>query len=582
MDNISTFIEYLKINNNETKDFAEKYYSKDYQLVMKALKDPYSLNFKEWDKLLFISTKDIFLTNVLIKAPITPNSIKKYIVSEFTNDKITNLTMADKYTLISNILQCHEDISSHDIHKLFLSYFYACFIPLSRHNPTIENPSPFPASTTKKLCKELLENINLPQVQDGFLDIAPFQCIVDDDEKSFYKFIKNHMPTKTIYSEDLSTQLINNPTIDETIKNELFDEYGCNISNPLLYLTPHISNCLYQSAIESLENEDRYSVSIRLSEINDFLINIIKKNQLTDSTEIDLVKRLITDIKKNNRRTSKTILALLAENSKNPNTLQTIFGEGINYIDKYILYDNPYTPQQLLKQQASVCCNKLYNGNISGFDLLKLTSEIEHLIKKVEFGNKDYELLIEKNNTMLLEKLLQTPLTPKTVVCQIIDILKERNPYMQILNRAKDNLFQQDLTSEQLSFLFSFLPKSFEEYNRFKEFSWFNYSHLVDTIEADTFFIKDLVQSLQKILPITKNSHEKDIIQKHIQKMQSEIPRIIKLQEKKQLQSELDEFTAKILDNNPRIFIQLETIANKYCKYQSLINQKDANILEYE
>jgi hypothetical protein len=569
MDYVKTFINHLaKKESEQIQDFAKKYYSENYQLLKQAITNPNSLKVEDKERLSEICTDDSFISNVLLQNESETDLFKSLIAYDFMGNKTNNMTDEERYNLAVNLLKHCKGVAPLTS-CLVISDFDACFNHLTRHVPTVEDPSPFPSSTTNELCEYILRELDKPEISEKFLKITPFKCIDDKEGIKMCKFIKSHMPSNMEFAEHLAMQLISNPNINEKFKNELFEEYGYDISQPLKNITPYIINTLYKSAIDGFDyinfsnKENIFSLSPII-----LLQNAMLNKALTPSLELDLSNRLLEILEKNENRQVKQLLAFLIKDTENTQVLQNALEKTNDIYITGTVYGNSYAPKDLLKETASACCDA-FDIETSSIEQQCIWTKIKLISTQTELYDKDYKILLKNKDSVILKHLLQSPTTPEKIISEIVNILNEKNPYMMMAYLLRNKLLeQQPLSPKETLFILEKVPDSLMSYCNNGKVDLLEIYPFKKMTISNPSFMNNLQKTLQELLKEKQVQFKEVDYDNYIKEINEYIQEGHTTQKEDEIRSNLNDFYAEIEKQTPVVFTNLEDIAYQYCKLQ--------------
>jgi hypothetical protein len=433
-NNVKTFLNYLKDDISiEINIFAEMCLDNElYKLI--PIIEGEDLLANEYDELCEIINNNINneeLVLALSYSKTVPINAQDKIINYILTGNIKKLDKKNNNTLISNVLKNFK-VSSSIIEKLFEYNHFACVNELYNHIPTKDVPSPYPLEVSDKICELYIDFLNTKSELSSYQKNMPFSCIYSLET---IKCVLDNMPSDIELAEQVSTKLINSISLTEEQKNKLFDEYGYNLSEPIMNSTKYISEELYRSAVEGffqIDNHTNYNIV-------QFFENAITNKALTETTQIDFINRLIDDTEKISEYTQKKLLLHLANHTTSPEVLHLILKntEKTEIINKIIR--NPFIAIEDLEEQAELCCNKIYSfvasfnernkgcSKVEGFTdylSLELKSEIEYLTQHLILTDNQYEKLIESGAYQLV---LENHNVPQKYLNKTIKILEKTN-----------------------------------------------------------------------------------------------------------------------------------------------------------
>jgi hypothetical protein len=478
-EKIELFLNYFK--NNRTRlwvseqvvNFAGSCFNKKLYKLLPIISEQYPISKENND------TYNIIIENInngqvgvgLSYLKNVPDNIQNSIIKAFLNNEITDFNPISHKNFIRNIFN-NFNVSSEKIKDLFYDSFYQCTEILHEFSPSINNISPYKQFVSDTICELYINELNNEKsfIWSKSIDnTMPFACISNPNT---IKYVLDNMPRNIEVAEKVSTKLINSISLTEEQKNQLFDEYGYNLSEPLINSTPYISDTLYKSAINGLDQLNKEKSTEYYNRINQFLENAIVNNIFTEASQIDLVNRLIKK-EKEDKYIPNNFLLLFAENTNSSQVLHLIF-KAIKNIDKQndvqnTVIRNPVVSNEDLKEHVDLYFNKIYEyaikrkGKAVPYSWIK---EIIYVSKHLAFTDAQYQLLIDAG---VYEPLIENSQTPTEYLNEALNnlkkALKEHNSYNTLYDLEQALLHSKLLSKnccsqEQLDFAFTYLNQA--------------------------------------------------------------------------------------------------------------------------
>ena len=446
-DTIKEFLNYLKKNVSlNEKDFAEECLEKEFYKLIPVVEEKYPLPSNLYDETFDImdnNTTNIHIVQALTHSKTVPFSIQTKIINALWRDDIKELVETSRYhDVLSNVFKNFE-VSPLMIKKLFEKDPLICIADLCHHKPTKENPTPYPHLVSDTICELYIDQLNsMSHSELETLNIdMPFACVCKPET---IKYILDNMPEHTGITETIVSCLINSVSLTDEQKNELFDQYGYDTTENLNNLTPYISNNLYKSAIQTLENVDEDKEKFIYEKVVFFLNRAISNNVLTEAAQMDFINR-ITSNKKMRFYYVENFLTRLAEYTDSPKVLHHILKTRDDHL-RHKIIRNKNVSKEVLQESIRVIVNKITEMKLNQIPKF-LEEDITYLSKQITFTDSQYDILL---NAKLYDSLLQSSKTPNKYIVQIIKELKKIPDEMQHIFEATQ-LAEATLHSELLS-----------------------------------------------------------------------------------------------------------------------------------
>lgn len=473
---VKVFLTDLKNDcNSLAKNFAMQYDIEVCEAIIKIINN-IPLSAKELDIIKKQACTKYFSSNELIKLPQTPDNIKNQIVENIINNKMENLDNYDLIQLLNNIFKYYPNISSLHLNRLCKEHFEHSLFRMSTYTPTVTNPSPYCNKVVNTFSTIYLDALNDKTCKPvGFnKNLSPLRLVSDP---ILHQHITDRIPQSPELSEFVATQLINNPTVDENLKNQLFDTYGYNYSSGnASYATPYIMEKLYNSAIDTLENSFGHTINSSQAMADSFLKNAIMTNTLPESIQIDFVNRIILSEKEKGSKKANNFLSLFNVHTDSPKVLHIIFEQAPHINDRDGACANIHISKEDLQKQANIYCNKIQRMLTKKTPekiLDKWVDEINDILKSISLKDEQYHLLLNSSCSPLLYLLISNSNTPPEIVFKATEIIeqkfKEKQTFVwkKLMFNAKlhTELLKQNCCSQKnLDYVLSLYQKTYMSY----------------------------------------------------------------------------------------------------------------------
>lgn len=486
-DDVKVFLNYLKEKcPKETATFAETCLDNELYKLITFLEQGHLMPDSDLEifDIMKNNLKNPHVVMALSQLNTVPYTIQNLIVNALLNDEIADLDGNSYDIIFSNILKNFQ-LSYSKISQLFEYDYSTCIKEMSEYKPTAKEPTPFSNNTGDIICELCIDKLNTPiSPFPSYKDIqVPFACASNFET---IDYIIENIPSDSYLAEKIATSLINNILLTDEQKNELFDKYGYDTSTSPINLTPYISNTLYNSAMETIENVSKSDAVYK--DASDFLNKAIEYNVLTESAQIDLVNRIIDKTEKTKDYKRNELLSLLTMTTNKPNVLHLIFNKAQSVENRNETLRNPFILKEDLEKQSEIYFNKINSFiKTSPHSRIpyKLENEINYLFECLDFTNNQYEILLEAK---MYETLIYNIKTPTRYISQIINNLKKNkvNYAPNLLEKAmlRLKLSKNNCSQQNLDFAFSYIDGAKHCYNSYNTLNSFDSSFFVD----DTIF----------------------------------------------------------------------------------------------
>ena len=427
---IKIFLDY--INNNcadaITSGFMKPYNVDMYVTISKVLNKE-NLSSKEKTMIKETGCTTFEPAHALMKSPNVSDEIKELIVNNLLSDEIEDLKDYTLRRLIINILTNYPNISDTHINSLFNKYFGQCLYTLSRDaTPPTESVlycDRIVAKFSQLFIDALNHKISKPS---GFCkDLSPLRYVASP---TIHQYIVKNMPKDIETAEFVSTELINNPFVDEKTKNILFDTYGYNYTtiktqHIVPYVTPHIAQNLYQSAMDVMDDFHHFSHDINKEKTYNFLTFAISKNLFPEAIQIDFVNRIILEDKERGSKKSNDLLELFTYATQSPKVLHIIFEQAPHINNRDTACRNLNISHDDLQKHTEIYYNKIkkmVDKHTPEKILDKWICEIDYILEDITLQDDQYSILIHSDCYDFLNILNSHSTTPLNALQEIITV----------------------------------------------------------------------------------------------------------------------------------------------------------------
>ena len=587
---ITKFLEDLK-NNPDTvaQDFAIQFNATICQAIAKMINN-IPVSSEEIDIIKKQGCTKYISANELMKSPNTPPDIKEHIVNNIINNKIGGLDSYNLKRLLNTTFKNYPEISTTHIEYLFNHHYeHSLFIMSGPTSLTISKLSPYCDKVLDGFSKLFLDVLNHKIVKPMGFDetLSPLHIVASHDT---HEYIINNMPKNIEIAEYISTQLIDNPYVDENIKNQLFDIYGYNYSNYTnSYATPYIVEKLYKSAIDTIYNFSGYTTIYNETAADNFLRRAIKSNILPEAIQIDFVNRILSEAKAKGNRKINNFLSLFNTYTDSPKVLHIIFEQAPHVTNRDDACLNKNISKEDLQKRADIYCNKIQtmlNRKTPEKISDKWIDEIHNILKYIPIKEDQYQMFLNSGYPALLSIPITHSNTPSKIVAEATTIiekqLKETNPYVweKLLFSAKlhtELLNKNCCSQEMLDYTLTLYHNAYQLYkihNNLKTLIT-GYSSIYKDIDSCNKIIecfKNVFQTEQKGFFDNINSYITDKIK------ENELPEYKKINSletvdiekiKYRLERNIDNFRTELRNNNA--FSVIEKHAHRHNIFSNAI-----------
>ena len=267
--------------------------------------------------------------------------------------------------------------------------------------------------------------------------------------------------------------ILGNENISEKIRDDLFDEFGCD---PLIAslgdITPHIGEELSKQAIETIFDIGELSTS-GISKVNSggILYNLLANQSVPESLQIDLAYRLLYQNNRSSNKDTSSLESNLIKTTTSPYVLKIC--EKFKNKNKEYVYLNKHCPQELLKKrfQSQIAkAEKIIakNGMLSS---TKYCDDIYSIANSCELDEEQYRRIykIERASPHPdFQRYLVLPNTPMSVIKALANENSDVDQDVRIITEFMIECEREGiLNKEEVNRLFNHL-------NRFDMFSSIN------------------------------------------------------------------------------------------------------------
>lgn len=305
-----------------------------------------------------------------------------------------------------------------------------------------------------------------------------FRYITDE------KFLDNIVDKVRNTSENkelVITEILNNPFINDTKKDEIFDEFGCDFKNVLLP-TPHMVDTMYRSVVETVFQSDIDRSGKNKEELNAYwsatkvLDSMVSHGLLTSGMEYDLMKMLID----RKERSSDMLTYNLVRTTKNPSVLHIALQlKSTN--DKDAAIQNPHLSKEDI---VVVAKNSAKNINTSlkkrTYPSVKHIRRLEDLSTKATLPDDVYETLL-KADIRTGAALATSPYTPihilQKTLSQAMDEKYSTCVSQEFNSRCMIYSIEHSLSREKMKDLLKAISYASTFANECRKSNFITYSH---------------------------------------------------------------------------------------------------------
>jgi hypothetical protein len=474
LNEIKEFLIYLQDSNNAIlKKIAKQYTEKDCDLLKRILNNE-KISKDEMKIVNDKYCKEYLSASDLMKYENTPAEIKDKILDNIFENKIEWLPGYNVKLLIKNTLANFPDVSPYHLEFLFHNYYDKCLSEITDFTPTISTPSPYCDKVTSEFSKWFIDVLNkkIPTPSNFNQELCPIKCVKDP---MIHNYIIKNMPKDIKTATFISTQLIDNPFVDEQIKNDLFMVYDYHFMNSnKLCMTPYIERELYNSAMETYFDIS----SAKHSEMSkNFLHHAISTNSLSETVQIDFVKRIISEEREKGTDMLNKYLEYIACFTESPKVLHIIFEQASNIDTRNSACLNKYISNEDLQKQADIYCNNIKNiikGNITEIsNILNCMSKINQVLDKTTIKDDNYQVLLSTENFYVLSSIIHKNTTPPHIIIEATEIIEKQYKnnksynweYLLIEAKLHTELLKRNYHSqEKLTYVLKCIENSYEKY----------------------------------------------------------------------------------------------------------------------
>lgn len=455
--NIERFVGKCKNHYHDfLNDFAENFSEEKQNLIYK-LRNVKPISNEEWDLIQVKYRADLEMARVLITTPFVYSHLKHQVVQDF----LDGIIKADKYSLktpfVEDILLHYHNISEVQLEELFYQEHARVTNAVAEYG--------FDNGIPEKAIKQIMQTELM--VLDGKLSkparFSPrYEMFSQINSDALLKFVLDNMPKNNEFEEGVSTGLINSPDISDKKKNEIFNLYGCDMSE-LKMPTREMIEALYLSTVEVAIPEDKSIFKHDRNAYNNsrraemFIENAINREMLPIELQYDLVCRLVKDGEKHKDRGRDPVIGLITEKTKSAMVLHLIFKTARHVSDRDAACTNPNVAQNDMIEQAKIYYDKIINNFEKNKEVLpKWYEVVADMGMRTQLRRHMYNGLLKTQNYIALESMLFSLYTPEEFYKKAQEIanqkVKEGNNMwrvLQVKSIVKDILKEKGLLTEE-------------------------------------------------------------------------------------------------------------------------------------
>lgn len=376
--------------------------------------NPYSTNDTESE----IEKESIFyklfvITDAVIHSEHTPINLKEYVGYKFMEYGDGNSRIFEKFG--KKLLHLNNDEPSEKLLNLIVDKYSELIMNriLYEKKSYHKQSNGFSDELNNKMIRRLSDN-------DSIRPKEKFHILSHLTDESLVDYVLERLN----FDENAIVYILENEKISDDKKNEIFDEYGCNI---LQINTKNVPQHIIDSIIEQVWMT-LFDIELRNIYINNYsaltkeekdavrdaqrvLLDIITNHKLPESRQIDLANRFLSE----NSRSMQWVERDLVIHASSPDALRIL--SKLKNKDKEMAFENPNCPEDVLQKRATEQYKKI-KAKIKKDTWVsdKFSQDLFVVAKKISLPDEYYDTILESRNSRVVGELIPLDTTPTSVL----------------------------------------------------------------------------------------------------------------------------------------------------------------------